>query len=181
MSVRVARPDVSDLVLCAHDRPLHPELFVHHCAIVLRSPDMILDARLCAAGHVLILRVGSETLTEVISDRHEPLPHRGRLFEHRLRGCHTETIELDSDIRYSVSCSLERLSPTAYLRHHEELVGDCSQASLSAMFASSNRFSPGPVSLLRTEVARGSILVYAFHTFPEHLAVVKTQSLFELA
>ena len=180
MPVRVARPDVSDLVLCAHDRPLHPELFVHHCAIVLRSPDMILDARLCAAGHVLILKVGSETLTEVISDRHEPLPRRSRLFEHRLRGCHTEMIELDSGLRYSVSCSLERLSPTAYLRHHEELIGDCSHASLSAMLASSNRFSPGPVSLLRTEVTQDSILVYAFHTFPEHLAVVKTQSLFEL-
>lgn len=180
MSVRVARPDVSDLVLCAHDRPLHPELFVHHCAIVLRSPDMILDARLCAAGHVLILRVGSETLTEVISDRHEPLPQRSRLFEHRLRGYHTEVIELDSGIRYSVSCSLERLSPAAYLRHHEEFVGDCSRASLSAVFASSNRFSPGPLSLLNTEVTRGSILVYAYHTFPDHLAVVKTQSLIEL-
>ena len=180
MPVRVARPDVSDLMLCAHDRPLHPELFVHHCAIVLRIQDMILDVRFCAAGHVLILRAGSETLTEVIANRHEPLPRRSRLFEYRLHGCHTKTIELDSGLRYSVSCSLERLSATAYLRHHEELVGDCSHASLSAVFASSNRFSSGPLSLLRTEVARDSILVYAFHTFPEHLAVVKTQSLFEL-
>ena len=141
---------------------------------------MLLDARLCAAGHVLILKVGSETLTEVIADRREPLPRRNRLFEHRLRGCRTEVIELGWGIRYSVSCSLERLKPTAYLRHHEELVGDCSRASLSAVFASSNRFSPGPVSLLRTEVTRDSVLVHAYHTFPDHLAVVKSQSLFEL-
>ncbi|MEK6262349.1 MAG: DUF2617 family protein [Planctomycetota bacterium] len=180
MSVRVARPDVSDLLLCAYERPLHPEMFVHHRAITLQNARMSLDARLCAAGHVMILRVGSETLTEVISDRHEPLPRRSRLFEHRLRGCHTETIELDFGVRYSVGCSVERLSPAAFLRHHQEFVGDCPQASLSAMFASSNRFTPGPVSLLRTEVTRESMLVHAFHTFPDHLAVVKTQSLFEL-
>ena len=84
-------------------------------------------------------------------------------------------------MRYSVSCSLEFLNPTTFLRHHEELVGDCSCASLSALFASSNRFSPGPMSLLRTEVTRDSIFVYAFHTFPDQLAVVKTQSLFELS
>jgi uncharacterized protein DUF2617 len=180
MTVRVARPDVSDLVLCAYDQPLHPDLIVHHRAITLRNSMMSLDARLCAAGHAMILRVGAETLTEVLSDRHEPLPRRRRLFAHRLRGCHTETIELEFGVRYSVGCSVERLSAAAYLRHHQEFVGDCSRASLSAMFASSNRFSPGPVSLLRTEVTSDSILVHAFHTFPDHLAVVKTQSLFEL-
>jgi hypothetical protein len=35
--------------------------------------------------------------------------------------------------------------------------------------------------VIRTEVSRESILVYAFHTFPEHCAIVKTQSLFELS
>jgi hypothetical protein len=180
MFIRVSRPDVSDLVLCAHNRPLHPELFVHHSAIVLQGPNMTLDARLCTNGHVLILRVGRETLTEVISDRHEPLPRRSRLFEQPLRGCRHEMHELNSGLRYSVSCSLERLSPATYSRHHEELAGDCLKACLSAKFASSNRFSPGPVSLLRTEITRDSILVHAFHTFPDHLAVVKTQSLFEL-
>ncbi len=180
MPTRVARPDVSDLVLCAHDRTLHPELFVHHRSIALRNSTMSLDARLCTAGHLLILRVGSETLTEVIANRHDRLPPRSRLFEYRLHGCHTKTVDLDFGVRYSVGCSLERLNPAAFLRCHEELMEDCPQASLSAMFASSNRFSPGPASLLRIEVTRDSMLVHAFHTFPAHLAIVKTQSLFEL-
>lgn len=180
MSVRVARPDVSDLVLCAFDRPLHPEMFVHHRAITLQNAMMSLDARLCAAGHVMILRVGSETLTEVISDRHEPLPRRSRLFESRLHRCPTKTIDLEFGLRYSVGCSLERLNPASFLRCHEELLDDCPKATLSAMFASSNRFCPGPASLLRIEATRDSILVHTFHTFPTHLAVVKTQSLFEL-
>jgi hypothetical protein len=180
MVVRFARPDVSDLVLRAYGRALHPDLFVHHSAIVLRNPHMMLDIRLSAAGHVLILRADSETLTEVISDCHEPLPQRGRLFEHRLKGSRTETIELDPGLRYSASWSVERLPTSVYLRQHEELIEDCLRASLSSQFAGANRFSPGPVSLIRTETCRDSILVHAFHTFPDHLAVVKTQSLFEL-
>ena len=180
MSVQVARPDVSNLVLCAHNRPLHPELFIHHRAATLRNSQMSLDARLCASGHLLILKVGAQTLTEVIADRQLPLPRGGRLFEFHLRGCRTETFELDCGVRYSVSCSVELLSPATFLRCHEELLADCSRACVAALFGGANRFSPGPLSLLLSETDHDSLLIHAYHTFPEHLAVVKTQSLFEL-
>jgi len=180
MSVQVARPDVSSLVLCAHNRRLHPDLFIHHRATTLRNSKMSLDARICASGHLLILKVDEETLTEVIADRQFPLPRGSRLFEHRLRGSRTETFELDCGIRYSVSCSVEHLSPATFLRCHEELLADCSRACVVALFGGSNRFSPGPLSLLISETDRNSILIHAYHTFPEHLAVLKTQSLFEL-
>ena len=71
---------------------------------------MVLDARLHSAGHVLVVRVGSLAVTEVISDRREPLPRNSRLFQHRLRGCHDATIELRSRLRYSVSTSIEQLT-----------------------------------------------------------------------
>lgn len=180
MPLHVARPDVSELVLCAFERPLHPELFAHYRALTLSNIAMQLEARLHSAGHVLVVRVGSLTVTEVISDRREPLPQHRRLFQHRLRGCQNAAVELGSRLRYSVSASIEQLTHATFLRHSEELVGDCHGASLSVHFDGSNRFSPGAVSLLRTEAWRDSLLVHAFHTFPDHLAVVKTQSLFEL-
>ncbi len=180
MSAYVARPDVSDLMLCAYPRALHPELYQPHDSVTLKNSTMRLDAHLSSAGHILVLRVASGTLTEVISDRREPLPKRDRLFEYRLRDSREKTIELDCGLSYSASWSMERLNPTVFLRQHEELLADCSRASLSVILCASNRFSPGPVSLLRTEVANNSVLVHAFHTFPEHLTVVKTQSLFEL-
>jgi hypothetical protein len=102
------------------------------------------------------------------------------LFEQRLKGCRTETVEFESGLRYDVCCNLERLSLSVFLRQHEELVADGPKACLFAEFPGLNRFSPGPISLIRTEVCRRSIVVHAFHTFPEQLAVVKTQSLVEL-
>ena len=180
MTMHTVRPDVSDLVLCAFERPLHPELFVHCRSMALSNGAMVLDARLHSAGHVLVVRVGSLAVTEVISDRREPLPRNSRLFQHRLRGCHDATTELRSRLRYSVSTSIEQLSHDTFLRHNEELIVDCFGANLSVCFESENRFSPGAVSLLKIEAARDSLLVHAFHTFPDHLAVVKTQSLFEL-
>ena len=180
MTLDVARPDASDLVLQTFGRALHPDLLCHHKSARLTMPGMTLDLRLIAAGHAFILRTETQTLTEVMSDRHDTYPLRGRLFEQRLKGCRTETVEFESGLRYDVCCTLERLSLSVFLRQHEELVADGAKASLFAEFPGLNRFSPGPISLVRTEVCRHSMIVHAFHTFPEQLAVVKTQSLVEL-
>jgi len=179
MAAQLVRPDVSDLVLRAYGRALHPELFEHHCGVTLTNSKMRLDVRLNASGHVLTLQSGSESMTEVIVDHHESLPKRQRIVDYRLRGCRNESAEFETGLRYDMSCQLERLHLDIFLRMNEELELDCQRADLSTRLPAINRFLPGPLSLIRTEVGRESILIYAFHTFPEHCAIVKTQSLFE--
>ena len=178
MAVSLVRPDVSDLVLRTYGRALHPELFENHCRLALTNSRMKLDVRLNASGHVLTLRMDSDSITEVIVDHHEKLPER-RIVDYRLRGCRTESAELATGLRYDMSCQVERLHLDIFLRMDEELEQDCRCADLSSRLPAVNRFLPGPLSVIRTEVDRESILVYAFHTFPEHCAIVKTQSLFE--
>jgi hypothetical protein len=180
MAVQLVRPDVSDLVLRAYGRALHPELFEHHCGVTLENSKMRLDLRLNACGHVLMLNRGTNCITEVIADQREPLPERYRIVNYRLRGTRTESAELESGLHYDLSCQLERLHVDIFLRLNEELEEDCRRAYIFARLPAVNRFLPGPLSLIRTEVGRNSFLVYAFHTFPEHCAIVKTQSLFEL-
>ncbi len=180
MTRSVARPDTADLVLRTYGRALHPDLLCHHKSALLTVPGMTLDLRLIASGHAFILRTETKTLTEVISDRHDAFPLRGCLFEQKVRGCRTETVEFEFGLRYDVCCSLEKLSLSVFLRQHEELIADGAKASLFAEFPGANRFSPGPISLVRTELCRRSLLVHACHTFPEQLAIVKTQSLVEL-
>ena len=179
MTVSVARPDAADLVLRTFGRMLHPDLLCHHKSSRLTVAGMTLDLRLIAAGHALIVRTGSQTLTELISDRHEPHPTHGRLFEQKIKGCRTETVQFESGLRYDVCCTLERQSLAVFLHQHEELIADGPTASLFAEFPGANRFSPSPLSLVRVEVCRRSLLVHAFHTFIEQLAIVKTQSLIE--
>ena len=180
MAVQLVRPDVSDLVLRTYDRALHPELFDHHSRLTQSISQMKLDIRLCASGHVLLLQTGFESVTEVLVDHRATLPQRRRIVDYRLRGCRTESAKFDTGLRYDMSCQVEKLHVDIFLRMNEELEQDCRRADLYARLPAVNRFLPGPLSVIRTEVGRGSMLVYTFHTFPEHSAIVKTQTLFEL-
>ncbi len=179
MSVSFTRPDVANLVLRTYGRGLHPDLLCYHKSMRVVTPELSLDVQLIPAGHALILRSRDQIVTEVISDRHEAHSARGRLFEQRFKGTHVESIDFESGIHYDVSCTLEKFSLAVFLRQHEELVADGAKASLFAEFPGTNRFSPGPLSLMRAEVCRRSVVVHAYHTFPDQLTVVKTQSLFE--
>lgn len=179
MPVHFARPDIADLVLCAYERRLHPELFECRATSQLERGGLSVSLRLCSAGHWLELAYRDRYLTEAMSDRQIPLPNVKRVCEHRIKGGRTQTFQLSSGVRYTSSCQLERLEPALFLQAHEELVLDCRRADLSIAFPSGNRWSPGPVSLLRADISRDSVLIHAFHTFPEFCAVVKTQTLAE--
>src|SRR5580658_6200613 len=93
MAVQLVRPDVSDLVLRTYGRTLHPELFERYCGLTLTNSSMRLEVRLNASGHVLALRMGANSVTELLVDHHDSLPERSRIVDYRLRGCRTESAE----------------------------------------------------------------------------------------
>jgi hypothetical protein len=179
MQVQFARPDIADLVLCAFERRLHPELFSCRAATQMERGNLRLSLKLCAAGHWFELSYRDQFLTEAMSERQIPLPSVKRVCEHRIKGGKTQTFPLASGGKYSSCCQLEKLEPSIFLQAHEELVVDCRRAALSFALPGGTRWSPGPVSLIRAEVERDGVLVHAFHTFPEFCAVVKTQTLIE--
>lgn len=179
MSVRFARPDVGTLALRVFARPLHPELFDSPLGVRLRAGDVVLEIRLCPSGHTWMWRRDGRTLTEVTADQELALPTTNILLEQRIRGCRTRSVTLTPDLRYDVGCQVEVLDPEIFQRLQDELRDDATKAELAHEFASANRFTPGALSLVRTELTRNSTLIHAFHTFPEHAAIVKTQSLIE--
>lgn len=179
MTVQFARPDIADLVLCAFERRLHPELFSCRAETKLERKNLKLTLRLCSAGHWLELSYRERFLTEAMSERQIPLPSVKRVCEHRIKGGKTQTLPLASGARYSSSCQIERLEPSVFLQAHEELILDCRRAVLAFALPGGTRWSPGPVSLIKAELERDGVLVHAFHTFPEFCAVVKTQTLIE--
>lgn len=180
MPVQFARPDLAELVLCAFQRRLHPELFHCRASATLQRADWLLEMRLCTTGHWIELKLGDQIVTEAICERQIPLPKFKSVWTHRLKGCRSQAFELSEKLRYTVNCQVERLEPVIYRQVHEELLADCRQAELSVVFPTGNRWSPGALSLLKAGVDRDSVLIHAFHTFPEHCAVLKTQTLFEL-
>lgn len=179
MTVSFARPDISDLVFHLYGRSVHPELFQVYSETEVGQNDFQAVLRICDAGHTVGFRREETVITEVTATREQALPQKKRLFAKRLRGNRDESFRFENGLRYHVSYQLEQLDPEVFLNFHEELLVDCSRAEVAHQFPSTNRFAPGPLSLIRTDVCTRSLLIHAYHTFPESCAVVKTQSLFE--
>ena len=180
MTVSFARPDVADLVFHLYGRSVHPELFNVFAQSTIEQDNYNAVIRICDAGHLVSFRSSGQTISEVTSTRRHPLPKRKRYLEKKLRGSRDESVHFECGVCYHVSYQLEVLEPEVFLNFHEELTIDCNRANVAHRFGTNNRLSPSPLSFIQTDVWSHSLLVHAFHTFPENCAVVKTQSLFEL-
>lgn len=180
MTVSFARPNISDLVFHLYGRSVHPELLQIYEEMSFCRPKFQAVIRICEAGHTIGFRNGGNTITELTTTRQQLLPQKKRFLEHRLCGNRDESFHFDCGIRYQVSYQLERLDPEVFLNFHEELLIDCNRADIAHQFPAGNRLSPGPLSLIQTDLCAESLLIHAYHTFPESCAVVKSQSLFEI-
>lgn len=180
MKVGFARPSITTLGFFVLGRSIHPELFntYRHWGAV--RPGYTATVRICDAGHTVSFQAGDSVLTEVVATRDQLLPQKKRLLEKKLFGHRDESFEFESGLRYQVSYQLEEVAAEVYTRLHEELMQDARTADLAHEFPTGHRLAPGPISLIRTEADAKSLLVHAFHTFPESSAIVRTQSLFEI-
>jgi hypothetical protein len=124
-------------------------------------------------------RYGDRTITEITTTREQALPQRKRFLRSALKGSHHQTVTFDGGLSYYVSYQLEHLDQEVFLKFHQELSADCRTADVAHQFPAGNRFMPAPLSCIQAHPAPRSLLIHAFHTFPENRAVVKTQSLFE--
>ena len=181
MSVRYARPDVSDLMLHVLRRSVHPELFTIHAERRIVQDDFSAMVRICDTGHWVSFQANGETITELTATREHLLPQRKRFLEKRLRGSREEFLQFDPGFSYQVCYQLEQLAPDVFLSVHEELILDCPKATVAHEFPPSSRFGPNALSVVRTEAWSRGLLVYAYHTFPQSCSIVKTQSLFEMS
>lgn len=179
MSVGYARPKVTEIVFHLYGRSVHPELFEMFAESVVERDGFRACLRICEAGHTLSVKYRDETITELTTSSSTLLPTRKRVLEHKLRGCRDQSHRFENGVQFHTSFQLERLDTEVFRSFHEELVEDCKRADISYQFPVGSRLNPGPLSLIRTDVGPQSLLVHAYHTFPEDCAVVKTQSLFE--
>ncbi|MHC4986217.1 MAG: DUF2617 family protein [Planctomycetota bacterium] len=172
---------VASLKYYLFDRPLHPELFDIHHSVHLRRAGF--EARLWVTGctHVIGFRHGDCWATEVIADRHAELPPRGRLAELRFRGEREHRCALPGGVRYLTSFHMETMSEKVYLATHHDLARQGAGRGLFVPFPTWMTRPPlTPFSFLDYEAKGKSLHVFAYHAFPEDLALIRIQSLFEV-
>lgn len=174
------RPKVAELVFQLYGRSLHPELFEVHTTRTVERGGYRAQIDITSAGHVVTWRYDGITLTEVAASAQHPLPQKRRLMSYRLKGERNDGLECRGGARYQVNFQLETVDPEIFWTFQEELNHDGERQGMLHMFNSSGRMAVGALSLVNIESRNRSLLVQAFHTFPDDYAIVKSQSLFEI-
>lgn len=174
------RPKVAELAFQVYGRSLHPELFDIFRTHTVERGGYKAKVDITSAGHVVTWRYQGLTLTEVACSAQHPLPKKRRLLSYRLRGERNDRIECRGGVVYEVSFQLEPVEPEVFWTFQQELARDGERQGLLHTFDSSGRMALGALSYINVETRNRSILVQAFHTFPDDYAIVKSQSLFRL-
>ena len=107
------------------------------------------------------------------------MPKTRRLLFHRLKGEHHD-LHRCRGIVYQMGFQLEIAEPDIFWGFQQELLRDGQRSGLLHTFDGGGRLALGAISYIQLETRDRSLLIQAFHTFPADLAIVKTQSLFEL-
>ena len=174
------RPKIAELVFQLYGRPLHPELFEIFSTRIVSRGEYEATINITSAGHVVAWRYRGLTLTEVACSAQHPLPQKRRLLQYRLKDQRKDKLECRGGARYQMSFELERVEPAAFWMYQQELSTEGVRQGMLHRFDSSGRMAMGALSYVNIETRNRSMLVQAFHTFPDDYAIVKSQSLFEV-
>lgn len=174
------RPKIAELTFQVYGRPLHPELFECHCSRLIERNNYTAQVQITSAGHVVTWKHLGLILTEVAAAANHPLPEKRRLMAHRLKGTQRDRIECRGGVTYEVEFALEPVEGETFWIYQKELAVAGAQQGLLHQFDSSGRFGLGAVSYIHFESREKSLLIQAFHTFPDDCAIVKSQSVFRL-
>jgi hypothetical protein len=148
---------------------------------VVERGDYGVKLDITGAGHVVTWRHQGLTLTEVAAHAAQPLPQKRRLMSYKLRGERHDRLECRGGAIYQMSFQLETVEPDVFWNFQNELTRDAEQRGLLYCFNANNRVALGALSFIGVESRQQRLSIQAFHTFPDDYAIVKTQSLFEIA
>jgi hypothetical protein len=178
--VLTVRPKVGELVFQLYGRSLHPELFEICEQRVVERGEYQATIAITSAGHLVTWRRAGLTMTEVCTSAHSPLPQKRRLLSYKLKGERSDRVECRGGVTYEMSFQLETVDPEVFWTFQQELALEGERNGMLHRFDSNGRLATGALSYVHVGTRSRSLLVQAFHTFPEDCALVKSQSLFEV-
>ncbi len=179
-AVLSVRPKVAELVFQLYGRSLHPELFEVYSSHTVDRGGYQATVSITSTGHIVTWRYDGLVLTEVCTSAHHPLPQKRRLLSYRLKGERSDRMECRGGAAYQVNFQLEPVEPEVFWTFQQELAFSGERQGMLHHFNSSGRMALGALSYINVETRNRSLLVQAFHTFPDDYAIVKSQSLYEV-
>lgn len=171
---------IDDLQFYLFQRPLHPELFRINQVKRIEQRRYTAEIWIVGLAHVVTLQYGKECLTELITDETEVLPKMGLATSFPFRGERDHAQSFGDDLRYILSCQVERMTPNLFPSSHRDLMKYAQKRGLFVMFDDWEVDGIAPFTFIDYEAREHEFHVHAFHAFPDSTTLLKTQSIFEV-
>jgi len=180
MPTKSIRPSISETSYRFFDRPLHPELFSPAITGRIKAGEFDLQLGICQGGHYLQASAQGKTMAEVTAPDSQILSIYGLQQTFFFSPDEELVVETEQPFGYHFAGQIDIVDFPIFTRVQMELEMEASKAFLSYQFPATNRLLPGPLSLVQVEGNPQSLTINTFHTFPDDLVVLRTQSLLEL-
>lgn len=181
MGVSFGRSRVADLSFQVFGRVVHPDWFAVRAHGRVGHGGWEADLRIIEGGHAILWKMGTTRLAEVLAGPETVLPEPGLLFHSPVRRDRSATLRPAPRAEYQACFEVERIDPEVFRHLCDELTLDAGRGGLFHRFAPTSRLCPAPLSFIRLDARPRGLSVQTFHTFPDEQAIVRTQSLFEIA
>ena len=170
---------VEELSFSLFQRPLHPELFQIYAKRQVRTDKYEADIWITGCTHVVSVYKAGCCLTEVVSTPGQPLPQRGLLERFHFHGPRTHKCTLSRGISYITDFQVEKMSANLYRQSHVDLERFARNRGLFVKFPKLEIGGLQPFCYVDFEARRTELHIHTFAAFPDQVAMIKTQSLFD--
>ncbi len=182
MDIGAGSTRVTDLDFQVYSRTIHPDWYCVRAfkRIVLSTWEV--DLRVIHGGHAIHWTVGDTQVSEVLTATEWPLPQSHVAYCSKLRQEQSFQFSPGPATSYQSCYSVERLAAPVFRQVAAELeLVSGRNNGLTVHTAARSRLNPSALSRIDVDATHQRLCVTCFHTFPDEQAIVRTQSLFELA
>lgn len=173
------RPTIAELTFQALDKTVHPEFVSSLFSRSFARDGFRLRLHVTNSGHFWEWHRDKTVLVESIAEQANPLPDDHEIFSHRIGAERSEQHQLHGGVAYQTCFQVERMTPEVFLQYQDDLRRSGERDGLLFLLHPNDRLGLSPLSLFDVQARRGSLVLHAYHTFPDENAAVKVQSLIE--
>ncbi|MDG3002774.1 DUF2617 family protein [Paludisphaera mucosa] len=171
---------MADRAFQVFQRALHPEWFSIRAHERFALGPWEADVRIVEGGHAVVFGSQQVGLTEVLGGPETCLPPEGLLLNSPVRRERTTVLRPGGLMLYQACLEVERVDLAVFRHLCDEMTIASRHGCLVHSFPAVNRMAPRPVSHIRVDRLARGLSIQTFHSFPDDLAILRSQSLFEL-
>lgn len=142
--------------------------------------DWRADVWIHDSGHAVIFSNRRMAMTEILSSQELELPVDRVVWQRVPTSEDFATIQPGGSLQYQFNYELETTEPSIFRYLTQEMLVRPSPNDLVWQEIGSNRWTGSPLIRVHVSATSKFLAVQSFHTFPQELSILRTQSLFEI-